>query len=83
MVSDWSNERRAPGNWKVSVDSEEECCSGMQPHKAIYDLLGSSSICTCMDRILISIPKIENIAVGRTHSKSQNDHQVAHMWDGS
>lgn len=49
--------RRAPESWKVLEDSEEGCCSGMQPHKVVCDLLGSSPAHTSMGWNLISIPQ--------------------------
>lgn len=55
--------RTAPGKWKVPGDSQEGHCSGMQFHKAVYDLLGSSSTCMRTNLVLISIPKTENAAV--------------------
>lgn len=73
----WLEEwKGATGSWKVL---EEGWCSGMQPHKVVCDLLGSS-VCTCMDLILISMLKIWRMELmDRTPSRSQTDHWVAHL----
>lgn len=65
--------RTAQGKWKVPRDSQEGLRSGMQFHKVVYDLLGSSFTGTRRTLVLISIPKTENAAVVGT-PKSQGGH---------
>lgn len=76
-LEEWQGQLQENG--KVPGDNQEGCCSVMQFHKVVYDLLGSSSTCMCTNLALISIPMTENAVVVRT-PKSQTGHWVAHMW---
>lgn len=54
------------------------------PHKVVYELLGSSQTCACMDMILNIIPKIlriEQKCIPMCISKT--GHWVVHTWDKS